>query len=147
MSVHDLSPVRTPAISSHGFAGGLQPASYQSAGLTHTTQDLAVLHIIIQALPQHYTCSSHLVVHACQLHGCITQCCSSCGFKQMLAHEKVPLSVLFKHVTGFGLPCFPMASTISNKPQLVTALTTTAGLCSLENGRLHRSGLFTVFPV
>ncbi len=64
-------------------------------------------------------------MYACWLHGCITQSCSSCGLKQLLAHENVPSSVVLKLVTGFGFPCLYMACTTTNKFQLVTALTTT----------------------
>ncbi len=84
-----LQPRLMPATSSHSFAGELQPASYRSAGLTHTTQkDLAVVeHGMIwtgvtqmQALSQHKHANDILqcVLIGC-MHGCIIQCCPGCG--------------------------------------------------------------------
>ncbi len=72
-----VSPVPTPAISSHSFAGGLQPASYRPAGLAHTTQkDLAVFEhgMIWTGVTQFRLC--HNIEHAqyilqCMLVGCM----------------------------------------------------------------------------
>ena len=41
------------------------------------------------------------------MHDCNVHCCPSCGLQQLLAHEKVLLLVLLKHVTGSGMPLLP----------------------------------------